>query len=132
MEAKRKDSQPNKAGKAARWFLPAAIGAVCGLLNGLFGAGGGIAAVPLLKKSGLPLKKAHATSLAVILPLSLVSAGLYLSNGSVQLPQALPYLPGGFAGACLGAALLQKIPGVWLRRAFGAFMVYAAVRLLLK
>ena len=44
-------------------FTPALIGTLCGMLNGLFGAGGGIAAVPLLKASGIPLKKAHATSL---------------------------------------------------------------------
>ena len=29
-------------------FTPALIGTLCGMLNGLFGAGGGIAAVPLL------------------------------------------------------------------------------------
>lgn len=113
-------------------FAPALIGAVCGVLNGLFGAGGGIAAVPLLKASGIPLKKAHATSLAVILPISLVSAILYMANGAIRFAGAWPYLPGGFLGAILGALLMQKIPDKLLRKAFGAFMIYAAVRLLLR
>lgn len=113
-------------------FAPVLIGSVCGVLNGLFGAGGGIAAVPLLKASGIPLKKAHATSLAVILPISLVSAVLYLANGAIQFADAWPYLPGGFLGAILGALLMQKIPDKLLRKAFGAFMIYAAVRLLLR
>ena len=94
--------------------------------------GGGIAAVPLLKASGIPLKKAHATSLAVILPISLVSAILYMANGAIRFADAWPYLPGGFLGAILGALLMQKIPDKLLRKAFGAFMIYAAVRLLLR
>ena len=109
---------------------PALIGTLCGILNGLFGAGGGIAAVPLIKCADVPLKKAHATSLAVILPVSLVSAIIYLMNGSVQISDALPYLPGGLLGAIIGA--LSKISGNLLRKAFGLFMIYAAIRLLLK
>ena len=107
-------------------FTPALIGTLCGMLNGLFGAGGGIAAVPLLKASGIPLKKAHATSLAVILPV------LYLANGTIRFSDAWPYLPGGLLGAILGALLMEKIPDKLLRKAFGAFMIYAAVRLLLR
>ena len=53
-----------------KWGRAALTGGLCGVLNGLFGAGGGIAAVPLLKAGGLEQKKAHATSLAVILPLA--------------------------------------------------------------
>ena len=48
-------------------------GALIGLLNGFFGSGGGILAVTLLQKQGLPSRQAHATSIAIILPLSLVS-----------------------------------------------------------
>lgn len=113
-------------------FTSALIGTLCGMLNGLFGAGGGIAAVPLLKASGIPLKKAHATSLAVILPVSIVSAILYLANGTIRFSDAWPYLPGGLLGAILGALLMEKIPDKLLRKAFGAFMIYAAVRLLLR
>ena len=47
-------------------------GALIGLLNGFFGSGGGILAVTLLQKQGLPSRQAHATSIAIILPLSLV------------------------------------------------------------
>lgn len=118
-------------GKRRVW-LPVLIGGLCGFLNGLFGAGGGIAAVPLLKKGGIPVKEAHATSLAVILPVSIVSAVLYTMHGYVTFADALPYLPGGFFGACLGAWAMTKIPVLFLRRAFGVFMIYAAVRLLLR
>lgn len=128
---RREGMRVEKSGGLKR-FASMIIGAVCGVLNGLFGAGGGIAAVPLLKWSCIPLKKAHATSLAVILPISIVSAVLYLMNGTIQFTDALPYLPGGFIGAILGAMLMQKIPDKLLRKAFGAFMIYAAVRLLFR
>ncbi len=48
----------------------ALIGAAAGFLNGLFGSGGGIAAVPLLEKNGVEKKKAHAESVALIMVLS--------------------------------------------------------------
>lgn len=114
------------------WTRAAVTGAACGLLNGLFGAGGGMAAVPLLKAGGLPQKKAHATSLAVILPLAAVSAAFYLLDGALSFEEAVPYLPGGFLGACAGALLMKRIPSGVLRRVFGALLLVAGVRLLLR
>lgn len=118
--------------KYGRWTRAAIIGSLCGLLNGLFGAGGGMAAVPLLRAGGLEQKKAHATSLAVILPLAVVSAISYLAAGAVSFSQAAPYLPGGFVGACAGALLMNRIPSGLLRRVFGGLLIFAGVRLLLR
>lgn len=118
--------------KLSAWPRAAVTGLACGLLNGLFGAGGGMAAVPLLKAGGLPQKKAHATSLAVILPLAAVSAVFYLTSGTVSFGEAAPYLPGGFLGACAGALLMKRIPSGVLRRVFGALLLLAGVRLLLR
>lgn len=118
--------------KTGPWTRAALIGSLCGLLNGLFGAGGGIAAVPLLRAGGLEQKKAHATSLAVILPLAVVSAVSYLTTGAVSFSQAVPYLPGGFVGACAGALLMNKIPSGLLRRVFGGLLILAGIRLLLR
>ena len=53
--------------KKERWL--AALGGVgVGILNGLLGAGGGMLTVPLLEWMGVKGRRAHATSLAVILP----------------------------------------------------------------
>ena len=86
----------------------------------------------LLKAGGLPQKKAHATSLAVILPLAAVSAAFYLLDGALSFEEAVPYLPGGFLGACAGALLMKRIPSGVLRRVFGALLLVAGVRLLLR
>lgn len=114
--------------KKARFLL---TGAAAGLLNGLFGAGGGMAAVPMLEKDGLPARRAHATSLAVIAPLSLLSGALYLWGGQMRLGDAWDFMLPGLAGAALGAWLLPKIKAVWLHRIFGLLVLFAAGRLLL-
>lgn len=113
-------------------ILTAATGLTIGMVNGLLGAGGGMLAVPLLKKSGLEQKEAHSNAVAVILPISILSAVLYLYKDYVSLTQALPYIPAGLLGAVAGTYLLKKISPLWLKRIFGLFMVYAGVRLLFK
>lgn len=108
------------------------LGFVAGCLNGLFGAGGGMVAVPLLRGMGLSGGRSHATSMAVIFPLTVASGILYLQAGQFSLGDALPYLPGGVVGAVTGALLLPRIKTVWLRRLFGVVILFSAGRLLLK
>ena len=59
-------------------------GILIGLLNGLFGAGGGIVAVTAFEKMGMPDKSSHATAVAVMIFLSAVSGFLYWYNGHVS------------------------------------------------
>ena len=108
------------------------IGFFGGILNGLFGAGGGMVVVPFLEKTGLEAQKSHATSISIILPLSIFSTVLYLLNGRFALSDALIFLPSGIAGAVVGAFLLPKIPNKWLRKIFAVLIIISSVRLLLK
>lgn len=108
------------------------LGIVSGALNGLFGSGGGIAVVPMLELLHLPPQKAHATSVAIIFPLSLITTIFYLwQDVSVQWLSLCWLIPGGLLGSLLGAKLLRKIQGDLLRRIFGGIILYAGVRLLL-
>ena len=110
----------------------AVTGGLAGLCNGLFGAGGGLFLVPLLTGwAKLPQRKAFATSVAVILPLSLVSAGVYWLQGGLDTSAAWPYLLGGAAGGLLSGKIFQRVPVAWLRRAFGALILYGGVRAVL-
>lgn len=113
-------------------LLTAAAGLAVGIVNGLLGAGGGMIAVPLLKKLGLSQKQAHANAVAVILPITVLSAVLYLIKGYVRFSDALIFIPVGLLGSLIGTYCLKKISPKWLKRIFGGFMVYAGVRLLLK
>ena len=112
------------------WFL--LIGAVCGLVNGFFGAGGGSVAVPLLKKAGIEDREAHATSVAIILTITAVSAAFYIFRGDVRIMDAVGYMYTGVFGAAFGAWLLKKISVLWLRRIFGALIVVASIRMFLR
>ncbi len=103
-----------------------------GIINGLLGAGGGIIAVPLLKKSGLAKKEAHVNAVAVILPISILSGILYIIRGDVAVSDALPYIPTGLLGAVIGTFLLKNISPKLLKRIFAIFIIYAGLRLFLK
>lgn len=107
-------------------------GCAVGFLNGLFGSGGGIAAVPLLRSCGIEQKSAHACSLAVTLPLSILSAALYLGTRELPWQEALRLIPAGLPGALLGGILLKKIPNKPLKRLFGIMMIIAGGRLIFR
>lgn len=107
-------------------------GALAGLANGFFGAGGGLFLVPLLTGwVGLEERKAFATSVAVILPLSVVSVLVYLQKGEIALLANLPYLIGGAAGGVIAGKVFGRVKMVWLRRVFGLLILYGGVRALL-
>ena len=110
----------------------ALLGVAIGVVNGLFGAGGGIIAVPFLNRLGFEKKEAHANAVATILPISILSAVLYLIKGHVTIADALPFIPAGLIGALAGTYILKKISPLWLKRIFGVFIIYAGSRLLLK
>ena len=108
------------------------IGCLAGIANGRFGAGGGMVVVPLLTRwTGMESRKAFATSLAVILPLSVVSLITYALRGGVDFAAAWPYGIGGAVGGLLGGLLLRKISMPWLRRMFGLLILYGGVRAVL-
>ena len=117
--------------KRKTWYF-CLLGAAAGFLNGLFGAGGGVAVVPMLEMAGIESKKAHATSIAIILPLSVFSAVFYLWGTTPHWGEALTYLPLGAVGAVIGAWLLKKIDNNLLRRIFGGVILASAVRLWLR
>lgn len=101
------------------------------MLNGLFGSGGGVAAVPLLEAEGLPAKKAHATSVAAILIISAASVVAYGMRGVLDISAALPLIPWGMLGAGIGAFVLNGINNDLLRRIFGLVIVISSLRILL-
>ena len=112
-------------------FAPLLSGAAAGLANGLFGAGGGMLLLPLLSRTtDLKQQELFACSVCIILPLCLVSAGVYLLRGGSFLAEAVPYLIGGTAGGVIAGLTLKKLPTKWLHRALGVFILWGGIRLL--
>ena len=109
------------------------IGFITGVVNGLFGSGGGTIVVPaMIFIIGLDDHKAHATAISIILPLTIISTFIYFKHGILDLEPALLVTIGGVVGSFLGSKLLNKIPGHVLRKIFGIFMLAAAIRMVLK
>lgn len=109
-----------------------AAGFAIGLINALFGAGGGLIAVAFLLKAGLNQKQAQATALCVILPLSVISSIVYCKKGYVEAAQAKIYLPYSLIGAVAGTALMNKVSNKILKKIFAVFMLWAGIRLLIR
>ena len=85
------------------------VGVVSGLLSGLFGIGGGTVIVPALVLVGLTQRQAAATSLAAIVPTSISGVVSYA------------------AGSQIGSWLLSRLPEVFLRWFYAAFLVFVIV-----
>ncbi len=115
--------------KNKKW-LYILLGLTSGAINGLLGSGGGMILVPALNKCKIETKKSHATSVAIIFAICLVSSMFYLINGDVKIKECTPYLLWGLIGCCLGANWLSKINDSWLHRIFGIIMLWAAYRMI--
>ncbi|MDR3239342.1 MAG: sulfite exporter TauE/SafE family protein [Clostridiales bacterium] len=112
-------------------FISSIVGLVAGAANGLFGSGGGTILVPALEKClGVETHKAHATALAVVLPLTLVSVFFYLGKGQTPWGTILWVSSGGVLGGFIGSRLLNKITAPWLHKIFGIFMAAAAIKMI--
>ena len=109
------------------------IGSLAGIANGLFGSGGGLFLVPLLTAwTGMDQKRAFATSVAVVVPLSLVSlAVFYLKGGGAALWNAWPYVLGGAAGGVIAGRVFGSLSTTALRRVFGVLLIYGGIRAVL-
>lgn len=106
-------------------------GSLIGLVNGFFASGGGIVAVIILERLlKIETKKAHATALAVILPLSLSSMVVYGISGYIDWQLIFKSALGGTLGAIAGARLLERLPRKYIKIGFGAVMIFAGWRML--
>ena len=111
-----------------KWAL---TGAAAGTVCGFFGGGGGMLAVPLLQKSGLSSRETFATSLGVILPLTVASLVVALFRQAFDWQAAWPYLVGGAIGGLLGGRVFKNIPTLWLHRGFGILLLWGGIKAVL-
>ena len=114
-----------------KWWKEVLIGFGTGILNGLFGAGGGSVLVPLSEKFlDMEEHHAHATAIPVILIMSLVSSFLYVRRGFFDFKIWLFVSIGGLVGGFVGAKLLKKVPQKWLKVGFGAVICVTAIKMI--
>jgi uncharacterized membrane protein YfcA len=105
-----------------------ALAVLIGLTLGALGAGGSILAVPVLVHvAGLSATTATATSLVAVGSAAAVAASGHRHR--LRLDIAMWFIPTGFLGALIGAALGKHVQDDALLLAFSALMVVAAYRM---
>ncbi len=119
--------------KKNKKFLAVLFGSITGFINGFFGGGGGMIVVPvmtLLMK--MEQKTAHATAIAVILPVSIISTAIYFFSGTfgAEFNPTLLTSIGVTVGGVLGALILKKIDNKLLVKGFAVVMFIAGVKML--
>lgn len=106
------------------------IGSFTGFINGIFGSGGGTLLVPILNNIvKIEEHKSHATALAIIIFLSSASSIIYISKGTYDIGLTFQVACGSIVGGIVGAKLLSKLTGKFLRISFGVIMIIAALKM---
>jgi uncharacterized membrane protein YfcA len=109
------------------------LGITSGTLAGLLGVGGGVVMVPaMIIFFGIPGAVAKGTSLAVIIPTSIVATQRNLKNDNAQLPVAvivgLAGVASSFAASKISVGLDEKTSNLL----FAALLAIVAARMLLR
>lgn len=123
-----------------QWLLAyLGLGAVVGLLAGLFGIGGGGIMVPVLTilfvaQGFAPEHLVHmalATSMAAIVPTSLASLRAHHRHGAVLWPVVARLTPGILLGTFGATFLAALVPAAPLAIFFSIFMAFVSLQLFL-
>lgn len=87
--------------------------------------------IPILTMlEGFPEKVAHATAIAVILPITLASGVSYALFKSLEWRSALIITAGVIVGGIVGSLLLKLLKAKWISKVFAAVVFAAGVKML--
>ena len=106
-------------------------GFAAGAVNGLFGAGGGMVLVPLLGlAAALEEQEVFGASIAIILPICIISVLATAITDSLPWGAALPYLAGSAVGGVAAGLFGHRIPAKWLHKGLGILILWGGIRYL--
>jgi uncharacterized membrane protein YfcA len=109
-----------------------AAGALAGLLAAILGGGGGIVFVPTLAALySVDQHAAQGTSLAAMVPTTIVAAVAHGRAGRIDWRIASAVGVGGVIGGVIGAELALGLDPLLLRRLFAGLLVVVATRMIL-
>ncbi|MHB1591522.1 MAG: sulfite exporter TauE/SafE family protein [Sulfuricella sp.] len=111
----------------------ALLGIGVGALTGLVGVGGGFLVVPaLVLLSGIPMKVAIGTSLAIVAANSSTGFAGYMGTVPVNWGLMASFTVVTVVGSFAGTRLAHRFSHETLKRSFGVFLVFVASYILLK
>jgi uncharacterized membrane protein YfcA len=122
---------------AALAIAMAFTGLVSGLLAGLLGVGGGIVVVPVLFNAfplfgldpSIQMKLSVGTSLATIIPTSIISARNHYAKGAMDMSLLRSLAPSIAFGVLLGVVLAVWLKGQTLSAVFGSVALAFALQM---
>ncbi|MEO2008240.1 MAG: sulfite exporter TauE/SafE family protein [Pirellulaceae bacterium] len=105
------------------------LGLTTGFLSGMFGVGGGFVIVPaLVLFSGMPIRKAVATSLLVIVLVSISGVASHFAAGhEISLEVTALFVLGGVMGMALGGLASKRLSAQLLQKVFATGIVAVAI-----
>jgi uncharacterized membrane protein YfcA len=107
-----------------------AIGLFAGTLGGLLGVGGGVVMVPaFIRFLNLPAAQAVATSITVIVFISLSAATRHFQQGTTQWKIVGLVLVTSMLGGWIGADFSDQVPERTLRLGFAAFLMFVSINM---
>lgn len=119
------------------WLFFPILGAVAGLLSGLFGIGGGVLIVPslafILSAHQYPqefiMHFATSTSLATMCFITFGASWAHIRKGAVQWPLFKILVPMTLLGAAIGIVFADNVPSVWLSKIFSGFLALVGLKM---
>lgn len=107
------------------------VGLFAGIINGLFASGAGMIIVPaLIRIFKLNDSKARATSIIIVLPITITSGLFYYKNNYINWKMGILCGLGGIIGGFIGVKLLKIISEKVLRVVFTCFLIYVSIRMI--
>ncbi len=97
------------AGQSVNALLIVLLGAMVGVLSGMFGVGGGFLTTPLLIFYGIPPSVAVASAATQITGASVAGVSVHLRRGGADLQMAAVMTVGGFFGSVVGAFVFRML-----------------------
>lgn len=112
---------------------------IAGIINGFIGTGGGIIlyfTLKFLNKNAEDkikedrMKDIMAMIVTSIIPMSIVSAVIYMIKGKIIYNELAVYFPAALIGGIIGAVLLDKLKFKIVKKIFAAMIIYAGIRMI--
>lgn len=104
------------------------VGVVSGVINGFFGAGGGLIIVPMLKQLKMTNSKVvHATTLGCVLFMCAASSVVYFFKGIIDFKLVLFCLIGSLIGSFFATKLLKNLKNTYIDLIFSFVLIIAGV-----
>ena len=114
--------------QVAFFMMQAVVGALSGVIASMGLGGGFVLLIWLTFHDGMPQRQAQGINLLFFLPIALISVVMHLRSGLIDKRLVLAMIPGGVAGAVLGALASQMVGNDILRKIYAVFLMFFGLR----